>query len=80
MSDALNANARANVLWILPPFGLGIPSVAPGKGDHTAQEVPVWTFGPGVEGPLEGNLDNTDIGKLIYDLVGGASAPTCEDE
>ncbi len=78
MSDALNA--RANVLWILPPFELGIPSVAPGKGDHTAQEVPVWTFGPGVEGPLEGNLDNTDIGKLIYDLVGGASAPTCEDE
>ncbi len=78
MSDALNA--RANVLWILPPFELGIPSVAPGKGDHTANEVPVWAYGPGVEGPLEGSLDNTDIGKLIYDLVGGASAPTCEDE
>ncbi len=77
MSDALNA--RANVLWILPPFEAGIPSVAPGKGDHTANEIPVWAYGPGVEGPLEGNLDLTDIGKLIYDLVGGASAPTCEE-
>lgn len=65
ISDALSA--RANVTWILPT---GIPSVAPEEGDHTAVDVPVWAYGPG-SGPLEGNIDNTDVGKLLFDLVDG---------
>ncbi len=65
ISDALNA--RANVAWILPTL---IPSVAPAKGNHREVDVPVWAFGPGTA-PLEGNIDNTDIGNLIFDLVEG---------
>ncbi|MEE9246327.1 MAG: alkaline phosphatase, partial [Gemmatimonadota bacterium] len=65
ISDALNA--RANVAWILPT---GIPSVAPAKGNHREVDVPVWAYGPGLA-PLEGNIDNTDIGNLIFDLVEG---------
>jgi len=65
ISDALSA--RANVAWILPT---GIPSVAPAKGNHREVDVPVWAFGPGLAS-LEGNIDNTDIGNLIFDLVEG---------
>ena len=65
ISDALNL--RANVEWILPTL---IPSVAPAKGDHREVDVPVWAYGPGTA-PLEGNIDNTDIGNLIFDLVEG---------
>ena len=67
ISDALNL--RANVVWILPS---GIPSVAPAKGNHREVDVPVWAYGPGVDGgELEGSIDNTDIGNLIFDLVEG---------
>jgi alkaline phosphatase len=65
ISDALSA--RANVRWILPT---GAVSVAPEEGDHTVLGVPVWAYGPGV-GSLEGNIDNTDIGNLLFDLVDG---------
>jgi alkaline phosphatase len=65
ISDALSA--RANVRWILPT---GAVSVAPEEGDHTVLDVPVWAYGPGV-GSLEGNIDNTDIGNLLFDLVDG---------
>ncbi|MCH8890590.1 MAG: alkaline phosphatase [Myxococcales bacterium] len=65
ISDALNARAR--VAWILPTL---IPSVAPAKGNHREVDVPVWAFGPGLAS-LEGNIDNTDIGNLIFDLVEG---------
>ncbi|MBW2542133.1 MAG: alkaline phosphatase [Deltaproteobacteria bacterium] len=70
ISDALSA--RANVQWILPD---GEVSVAPDEGDHSAYEVPVWAYGPGT-GSLEGPIDNTDLGKLLFDLV-GVSAPSC---
>jgi len=70
ISDALSA--RANVQWILPN---GDVSVAPEEGDHSAYEVPVWAYGPGT-GSLEGSIDNTDVGKLLFDLV-GVSAPSC---
>jgi alkaline phosphatase len=66
ISDALSL--RANVTWILPS---GIPSVAPDEGDHTATEVPVWAYGPGAGTSLEGSIDNTDIGNLLFDLVEG---------
>jgi len=66
ISDALSA--RANVSWILPT---GVPSVAPEEGDHTATDVPVWAYGPGTMGPLEGSIDNTDVGNLLFDLVDG---------
>ena len=65
ISDALNL--RANVAWILPTL---IPSVAPAKGNHREVDVPVWAFGPGLAS-LEGDIDNTDIGNLIFDLVEG---------
>ena len=65
ISDALNARAR--VAWILPTL---IPSVAPAKGNHREVDVPVWAFGPGLAS-LEGDIDNTDIGNLIFDLVEG---------
>ncbi len=73
ISDALSL--RANVQWILPN---GDVSVAPEEGDHTVLEVPVWAYGPGTAS-LEGSLDNTDIGKLLFDLVTGVSgsAPAC---
>jgi len=71
ISDALSA--RANVSWILPT---GVPSVAPEEGDHTADYVPVWAYGPGTGSSLEGNIDNTDVGKLLFNLV-GESAPSC---
>ncbi len=32
--------------------------------------MPVWAYGPG-SGPLEGNIDNTDIGNLLFDVVNG---------
>lgn len=70
ISDALSA--RANVMWILPS---GMPSVAPDEGDHTVTEVPVWAYGPDT-GSLEGNIDNTDVGKLLFNLV-GVGAPSC---
>jgi alkaline phosphatase len=66
ISDALSA--RANVMWILPD---GSVSVAPDEGNHTVREVPVWAFGPG-SGPLEGDIDNTDIGNLLFDVVNGS--------
>ena len=66
ISDALSA--RANVSWILPN---GDVSVAPEEGDHTATDVPVWAYGPGTMGALEGSIDNTDVGKLLFDLVDG---------
>jgi alkaline phosphatase len=65
ISDALSV--RANVKWWLPD---GTLSIAPDEGDHTATEVPVWAYGLG-SGPLEGSIDNTDIGKLLFDLVNG---------
>jgi alkaline phosphatase len=74
ISDALSL--RQDVQWILPN---GDVSVAPEEGDHSALKVPVWAFGPGTES-LEGTLlDNTDIGKLLFDLVSGVSgsAPAC---
>jgi len=64
ISDALSD--RANVIW----GATGIPARAPDEGDHTDLDVPVWAYGPGTA-PLEGNFDNTDIGKLIFDLVEG---------
>jgi alkaline phosphatase len=75
ISDALNAPNRANVEWILPTLEL---SVAPAKGNHREVDVPVWTFGPGLAS-LEGSVDNTEIGKLMFDLVTGVggSAPAC---
>jgi alkaline phosphatase len=63
INDALSD--RAGVVWILPS---GFPSRAPDAGNHSDSEVPVWAYGPGT-GSLEGNLDNTDIGNLIFDLV-----------
>ena len=74
ISDALSL--RANVQWILPN---GDVSVAPDEGNHTDTLIPVWTYGPGTAGELEGSVDNTDIGKLIFDLVTGVggSAPAC---
>ena len=65
ISDALSV--RANVAWILPT---GVPSVAPDEGDHTAVDVPVWAYGPGSE-PLEGNIQNTVIGNVLFDAVNG---------
>ena len=65
ISDALSA--RANVSWLLPD---GTISIAPDEGDHTLTEVPVWAFGPS-PGPLEGSIDNTDIGNLLFDVVSG---------
>jgi alkaline phosphatase len=59
ISDALSA--RANVAW----------GWSGGKeGSHTATEVPVFAFGPSPE-PLEGSIDNTDIGNLLFDVVNG---------
>jgi alkaline phosphatase len=40
------------------------------EGSHTDTEVPVFAFGPGSES-LEGDIDNTDIGKLLFDVVNG---------
>jgi alkaline phosphatase len=65
ISDALSL--RANVVWWLPD---GTQSVAPDEGDHTATEVEVYAYGPGSEG-LEDDIDNTDIGKALFDAVGG---------
>jgi len=65
ISDALSV--RANVTWWLPT---GIQSIAPEEGDHTYTEVPVYAFGPGSEA-LEGSMDNTDIGKLLFWAVNG---------
>jgi alkaline phosphatase len=62
ISDALSD--RANVIW----GATGIPARAPDEGDHTDLKIPVWAYGPGTT-PLEGNIDNTDIGKLLFDLV-----------
>jgi len=64
ISDALSA--RANVRWILPT---GVVSVAPEEGDHTATDVPVRAYGPDPLPTLEGNIDNTDVGNLLFDLV-----------
>ncbi len=74
ISDALSL--RQDVQWILPT---GVPSVAPEEGDHSVLEVPVWAYGPGTAGVFEGNVDNTDIGKELFDLVTGVagSAPAC---
>lgn len=74
ISDALND--RMNVIW---GKTLETPPRAPDEGDHSDLEVPVWTFGPGTAGELEGSVDNTEIGKLIFDLVTGVggSAPAC---
>jgi alkaline phosphatase len=73
ISDALSD--RANVIW----GSTGIPARAPDEGDHSDLEIPVWTYGPGTAGKLEGSVDNTDIGKLLFDLVTGVegSAPAC---
>jgi alkaline phosphatase len=65
ISDALSA--RANVQWILPD---GSVSVAPEEGNHTYTRVPVFAYGPGSDG-LEGNIDNTDIGKALFEAVEG---------
>ena len=65
ISDALSL--RANVTWLLPD---GTPSVAPDEGDHTTTQVPLYSFGPGSE-PLEGSVDNTVIGNLLFDVVEG---------
>jgi alkaline phosphatase len=57
ISDALSV--RANVEWGWSGRD---------EGGHTATEVPVYAYGPGSE-PLEGNIDNTDIGNLLLDVV-----------
>jgi alkaline phosphatase len=59
ISDVLTA--RANVAWGWSGRD---------DGSHTATEVPVFAFGPG-SGPLEASIDNTDIGKLLFDVVNG---------
>ncbi len=59
ISDVLTA--RANVAWGWSGRD---------EGSHTATEVPVFTFGPS-PGPLEGSIDNTDIGNLLFDVVNG---------
>jgi alkaline phosphatase len=74
ISDALSD--RMNVIW---GKTLGTPARAPDEGNHSDLEIPVWTYGPGTAGVLEGSVDNTDIGKLLFDLVTGVSgsAPAC---
>jgi alkaline phosphatase len=74
ISDALND--RMSVIW---GKTLETPTRAPDEGNHSDLRVPVWTYGPGTAGELEGSVDNTDIGKLIFDLVTGVggSAPVC---
>jgi alkaline phosphatase len=62
ISDALND--RAGVVWA----AAGIPARAPDDGNHSDFEIPVWAYGPGTGG-LEGNIENTDIGNKIFDLV-----------
>jgi alkaline phosphatase len=62
ISDALSD--RAGVVWGAP----GIPARAPDDGKHSDFEIPVWAYGPGTGG-LEGNIQNTDIGNKIFDLV-----------
>ncbi len=57
---------RANVAW----GGTGIPATGTDEGDHTLTQVPVFAFGPGSEA-LEGNMDNTDIGKRLFWAVNG---------
>jgi alkaline phosphatase len=52
---------RANVTW---------GGIAPDEGDHTAREVEVFAYGPGSES-LNGDIDNTDIGKLLFWAVEG---------
>jgi alkaline phosphatase len=64
ISDALSA--RANVVWWLPD---GTQSVAPDEANHTYTEVPVFAYGPGSE-ELEGHIDNTDIGNLLFWAAG----------
>jgi alkaline phosphatase len=59
ISDVLTA--RANVAWGWSGRD---------EGSHTATKVPVFAFGPG-SGPLEGDIDNTDIGNLLFDVVEG---------
>ena len=59
ISDALSV--RANVTWGWSGRD---------EGSHTATEVPVFAFGPG-SGPFEGSIDNTDIGKELFDVVSG---------
>jgi alkaline phosphatase len=66
ISDALSA--RANVTWWLPD---GTLSVAPDGGSHTATQVPVFAVGPGSEAIEDGTIDNTEIGKLLFESVDG---------
>jgi alkaline phosphatase len=65
ISDVLTT--RANVTWGWSGRD---------EGSHTATQVPVFAFGPGSD-PFDGSIDNTDIGKLIFNLVSGSAAPSC---
>lgn len=38
-------------------------------GDHTAQHVPVFSYGPSAQ-KFAGSLDNTDIGRILFSLWG----------